>query len=281
MVSDNAKTFKTIGKNLKQLYDHPEVRAELECMKVEWNLEWKFILERAPNWGGFYERLGLTKRCLKKVLGNDELHIILVEIEGTLNARPLTYVSSELEEEILTPAHLLYGRNINSLLDYPVEKEGFKEKDLGARYKYLTERLVHFWSRWKSEYLVNLREHRRSDSKVGKNFVKVGDMILLGDDIHEKRNDWRFGVVQNCIKGKDNEVRGAENDKTCLFNNATVSLDCAVSCNPIYCATCLYRVDCFLALSSLLRCVSIFKEPFVHSCIHVYPWHNQARRSEG
>ena len=52
--------------------------------------------------------MGLTKRCLKKVLGNarlshDELHTILVETEGTLNARPLTYVGSELEGEILTP----------------------------------------------------------------------------------------------------------------------------------------------------------------------------------
>ena len=216
MISDNAKTFKTTGKNLKQLYNHPEVRTELERKKVEWKLEWKFILERAPNWGGFYERLvGLTKRCLKKVLGNarlnhDELHTILVEIEGTLNARPLTYVGSELEREILTPAHLLYGRNINSLPDYPIEEEDFKEKDLGARYKYLTERLVHFWSRWKSEYLVNLREHHRSDSKVGKNFVRVGDIVLLGDDIHKKRNDWKLGVVQECIKGKDNEVRGAK-----------------------------------------------------------------------
>ena len=48
MISDNAKTFKITGKNLKQLYNHPKVRAELECKKVEWRLEWKFILERAP-----------------------------------------------------------------------------------------------------------------------------------------------------------------------------------------------------------------------------------------
>ena len=57
-------------------------------------------------------------------LNHDELHTILVEIEGTLNARPLTYVSSELEGEILTPAHLLYGRNINSLPDYQGRREG-------------------------------------------------------------------------------------------------------------------------------------------------------------
>ena len=134
MISDNAKTFKTTGKNLKQLYNHPEVRGELKPKKVEWKLEWKFILERAPNWGRFYERLeGLTKRCIKKVLGNarlnhDELNAVLVEIEGTLNARPLRYVSNELEGEILTPAHLLYGRNINSLPGYPIEKEVLRKR---------------------------------------------------------------------------------------------------------------------------------------------------------
>ena len=43
-----------------------------------------------------------------------------------------------------------------------------------------------------------------------KNFVRVGDIVLLGDDINKKRNDWKLGVVQECIKGKDNEVRGAK-----------------------------------------------------------------------
>lgn len=36
MISENAKTT---GKNLKQLYDHPEVRAELQRKKINWKLE--------------------------------------------------------------------------------------------------------------------------------------------------------------------------------------------------------------------------------------------------
>ena len=93
IVSDNAKTFKAASKVLKTLREDPEVMAHLAKSRVEW----RFNLEKAPWWGGFYERMvGSVKRCLKKVLGNaklkfDELLTILLEVEGTLNCRPLTY----------------------------------------------------------------------------------------------------------------------------------------------------------------------------------------------
>ena len=75
-------------------------------------------VDRAPWWGGFFERLiQNTKRCLRKTLRNaklnyDELHTVLVEVERTLNSRPLTCVSSDDPEEPLTPSHLMYGRRI-------------------------------------------------------------------------------------------------------------------------------------------------------------------------
>ena len=59
-----------------------------------------------------------VKRCLRKTLGNarltlDERNTVLVEVEGTLNARPLTDEYEEFDGEILTPSHLIYGRAIN------------------------------------------------------------------------------------------------------------------------------------------------------------------------
>ena len=64
--------------------------------------------------GGFFERMVRSvKRCLRKVLGNakltvKELSTVLVEVEGTLNARPLTEEYEEFEGEVLTPSHLIY-----------------------------------------------------------------------------------------------------------------------------------------------------------------------------
>ena len=49
------------------------------------------------------------------MLGNakltfEELLTTLVEVEGTLNSRPLTYIYDEVENDVLTPNHLIFGR---------------------------------------------------------------------------------------------------------------------------------------------------------------------------
>jgi hypothetical protein len=62
IVSDNAKTFKAAQKAVKKLYESGKVRA----YKRDNCVKWQFNLERAPWWGGFFERLvGLVKRCLR------------------------------------------------------------------------------------------------------------------------------------------------------------------------------------------------------------------------
>ena len=86
-------------------------------------VEWTFNLEKAPWWGGIFERLiKSTKRCLRKMIGQakfsyDEMHTALVEIEAIINSPPLSYVSFDDREEPLTPSHLLVGRRILSLPD--------------------------------------------------------------------------------------------------------------------------------------------------------------------
>ena len=52
IVSDNAKTLKRTEKELQTLYRHSEIIAELKNRRIEW----RFNLERAPWWGGFFER---------------------------------------------------------------------------------------------------------------------------------------------------------------------------------------------------------------------------------
>ena len=83
-------------------------------------VEWKFIIEKAPWWGGYWERLVQSvKRCLKKTIGRatlsfEESATVLVEIESTLNNRPLTYLygDEECPSQAVTPADLIYGRKI-------------------------------------------------------------------------------------------------------------------------------------------------------------------------
>ena len=116
MVSDNGTTFVAAANLLQQLSQ--TVHNDL----LNKGTRWEFIPKRAPWFGGFWERLiGLTKTTLKKILGRSYITVgmlqtIIVEIEATLNDRPLTYVSSEFElEDVVTPAHLLYGRRVTTL----------------------------------------------------------------------------------------------------------------------------------------------------------------------
>lgn len=70
MISDNAKTFKATAKALNKIFSNENLQGYLNRNRMEW----RFNLERAPWWGGFFERMvRCVKRCLKKVLGNARL----------------------------------------------------------------------------------------------------------------------------------------------------------------------------------------------------------------
>ena len=131
---------------MRKLYNQTRVKSEFKTKR----LTWRFNLERAPWWGGFFERMVRSvKRCLRKVLGNakltfDELNTVLVEVEGTLNSRLLTDAFEDFEGEVLTPSHLMYGRSIHFI---PQKQTVQGEISCGERFKYVTLKLQHFWKR--------------------------------------------------------------------------------------------------------------------------------------
>ena len=217
IVSDNAKTFKAASKNLSALMESPEVLRYFSNVKMKWS----FNLERAPWWGGVFERMiGSAKRCLKKTIGGarltyDELLTAVTEVEGILNSRPLSYVSSEDIEEPLTPSHLLTGHRILNLPD-PLTDGGsdFEDEvtreDLTRRMKHLSKVINDFWRRWRSEYLLELREAHRylRTPKGSANPIAVGDIVIVHDE-NQPRGLWKLGKIEELIQGADGNVRGA------------------------------------------------------------------------
>ena len=62
--------------------------------------------------------MGVIKHCLKKVVGKvklnfEELNTVISEIEKCINSRLLKYLTEEHEDIVLTPNHLIYGRNVD------------------------------------------------------------------------------------------------------------------------------------------------------------------------
>ena len=109
IVSDNGKTFRGAAKVVRRIMRDPEVQKHLSGTGVSW----QFNVERAPWWGGMFERMiGSAKRCLRKMIGKsrlsyDELNTIVIEIESIINSRPISYLSTDDIEEPLTPSHLM------------------------------------------------------------------------------------------------------------------------------------------------------------------------------
>ena len=116
------------------------------------------------------------------------------------------------------PAHFLTGRRILSLPDGICCGEDPEDEDvdltrehLTRRMKYLNAVLNHFWKRWQTEYLMNLREShwqqhagRNSDDATT---INTGDVVLLQED--KPRALWRLARVKQLITGRDGRVRAA------------------------------------------------------------------------
>ncbi|GFX74945.1 integrase catalytic domain-containing protein [Trichonephila clavipes] len=95
---------------------------ELAGFLVDENINWKFLPPRAPNFGGLWEAGAKSfKFHFKREAGNskftyEEFLTIMTQIEGILNSRPLTPLSTDIDDlSVLTPAHFLIGRPITSI----------------------------------------------------------------------------------------------------------------------------------------------------------------------
>ena len=174
------------------------------------NIQWKYIPERAPHFGGLWEStVKSMKFHLKRIVGDtrltfEELYTLLTQVEACLNSRPLTPLSSTEEGiEILTPGHFLIGRPLGALPDSPESYRSISQ----LRRWHLVQCLVrHFWIRWSKEYLVTMRRTLKWHYPTRN--IQIGDIVILRDEgpIPTK---WPMARVVEVHPGKDGHVRVA------------------------------------------------------------------------
>ena len=136
-------------------------------------VQWEFIVEKAPWWGDYWERLVQSvKRCLKKTIGRttltfEELRTVTVKIKATLNNRPLTYIYDDADgvSRCLTPSDLIYGyrsSNVPSERHFEVTSTS---KSLTRKARYQFRLLSEFTRQWRRDYLLSIREMARAKAR--------------------------------------------------------------------------------------------------------------------
>lgn len=132
--------------------------------------------------GRAVERLvGLVKSALNKTIGNGlllwkELQEVLLDVEITLNNRPLSYVEDDVQMPLLTPNAMLFS---NSNLLPELQPHHIDTADPRKRAKHLLKCKEAIWSRWTKECLRGLRERHRAQPGAGGDAQAVGDVVIV------------------------------------------------------------------------------------------------------
>ena len=138
----------------------------------------------------------------------EELRTILVELEGVINARPLTHFERD-EDGVtytLSPSHLMYGR-ITSLPNPSHFEILSTYQTLTNRRKHHVRLLENFTRIWRHEYLTSLQEtHGYHKGALNSRPVTVGEMVILKDDATKKMY-WKMAVVEELISERDGQIR--------------------------------------------------------------------------
>jgi len=208
--SDNTKTFKGANKELEKCWRVLQAD-QTQVVLSEKKIQWKFIVERAPWWDGFYEFLvkrvktPLKKVFAKAMLDAEHLTTVLVEIEAQLNIRPLTYLGADPGDfSVITPVQILIGRNLQASPMKEAHATEHTSKAITKRFQYHQRLLSGFCRRWSAEYLRSLTPLKKW-SDIGHE-IHTGDLVLVSED-HLARGQWQRARVEATHLGRDGLVR--------------------------------------------------------------------------
>jgi len=211
--SDNGTNLVAGEQELRLGIERLEKSEQLEEEMTNRGVHWHFSPPLGPHFGGIWERMVRSaKTSLRIVLGintvsEEVLSTVMAEVTSMLNARPLTHLSVDPEDESpLTPNHILLGRAHPhippDLFDTKNQGEVSRRRWLAAQE--LSER---FWRRWLIEYVPALTE-RSKWTKEERNLA-VGDLVLLVDP-SSPRGHWPTGRVSALLPARERRDKRKE-----------------------------------------------------------------------
>ena len=134
-ISDNGTNF-TASKNVMNLDNISIDNSYIAQQLSQQNIVWKMNPPLDPIFGGAWERIIQTaKKTLLIILGSQQpkaetFQTIVTELEGILNSRPITYVSSDNnDEDAITPNYFILRRPHLALAPLTAKLKSFRKKD--------------------------------------------------------------------------------------------------------------------------------------------------------
>lgn len=136
-------------------------------------------------------------------LNYEDLYTLIVQVEATLNSRPITPMSNDINDfNPLTPAHFLV---MDSLASTP--QTSLVEENIPSfkRYERIQKILKGFWQRWEQEYLSEMMKRNKWRTNTHDS-PKTGDLVILIDDTKRVLH-WPMARIMEVHPGEDNIVR--------------------------------------------------------------------------
>ncbi|XP_053686443.1 uncharacterized protein LOC128735983 [Sabethes cyaneus] len=214
ILSDNGTNFVGASNELRELYKQlrsETMQAKINDLLLPREIQWCFILPRAPNFAGLVEAaVKSVKTHLKRTLQNAKLTFegfatLLTHVEAILNSRPLYAVSEDPNDPLpISPAHLQLGRALQ-----PVPKPTLLDVNENrlSRWQYLTLLRDHIWKRWSKEYLSTHRSRGKWVKSTAN--IEPGMIVLLIED-NLPPLSWKYGKIVKTYPGPDQLVRVAD-----------------------------------------------------------------------
>ena len=123
--SDNGTNFHGAYNELNKLYEllnSNNLQNQVKEFTSIHKIQWHFIPPQAPNFGGLWEAVvkqfkhHFRRVAYDKRFTYAEFETFSVEVEAILNSRPLTQMSTDINDlSALTPGHFLIGDSIRNL----------------------------------------------------------------------------------------------------------------------------------------------------------------------
>ena len=230
ILSDNTNNFTSCNKILE---DHSEHEAVKYILRTK-NIKWSFTPSYSPWAGAVYESIiKIVKKVLRKTFNSrrmslEDMITLTYHAEFVANSRPISYVTQQDNDLILTPNLLLYGRNvcIENWLDNDTHKDPdytlITQSDLGNNFRALRNAMKSIEQTFNSCYFDMLKT-RDAKQMVSKNCRKrnlidkipqVGDVILLADD------KGRLGQISRIVEVSKNNGEPIRSCKVILNREA-------------------------------------------------------------